>query len=93
MTEIDHSFLIFGNGQTPLLSIRAGVAQSSVDGIALSLDVEHQGCGLSLHTTLEVEIEVLVLGGSERDLNRQPVIDTCRCNFNCSIYTYVGCIS
>ena len=76
MTKIDHSFLIFGDGKAPLLSIRAGVAQSSIDCIALSLDVEHQGRGLPLHTTLEVEVEVLVLGGSERDLNRQPVIDT-----------------
>lgn len=84
MTEIDHSFLIFGDGKAPLLSIRAGVAQSRVDCIALSLDVEHQGCGFFLHTTLEIEVEVLVLGGSEGDLNRQPAID--RCNFNCSIH-------
>jgi hypothetical protein len=75
VSEIDHSFLTPGDGQTPLLSIGTSVAQSGIDSVALSLDIEHKRCGLSLDTALEVEVEVLVLGGSEGDVNRQPATD------------------
>ena len=73
LSKVDYCACLWLDWQLNIISTGRGVQEPHPDGVAASLHVEVQWSRLPLHATLQIEVELPRLTGSEGNLNWKPV--------------------